>query len=267
MDSRWYQRLRFTMSRRRFFDRYSAGFTLIELLVVVAIIAVLAALLLPALSSARSSARTAVCINNLKQVGLAQTSYTVDYNLFPFCGSDMDSHTYNFGELTNSAKYWPSGGPLAYSWVWACHEYLGGWGILTCPDDPYYRQYGSMISYDMNCASFPKDTSHASLGSSEISAPRTTQIAVGEVGNPAALILCFDIRRGAWPGGDGSSYYGGMLPDLNNPSTAYGRHLMLINGVCCDGHVDSLKYAGWLAPWAGVGNPQNKQLPRFWYQY
>ena len=59
------------------------AFTLIELLVVLVIIGVLAALIMPALGRARGTARSAFCINNLRQLFLAAVLFSDDKGYYP----------------------------------------------------------------------------------------------------------------------------------------------------------------------------------------
>ena len=66
------------MSRAR---RWRA-FTLIELLVVIAIISILAALLVPAVKKAQFAALNALCISNMRQIGVGMSVYMNDRNMY-----------------------------------------------------------------------------------------------------------------------------------------------------------------------------------------
>lgn len=77
--------------------RHVRAFTLIELLVVVAIIALLISMLTPALGRARDTSKAAVCMSNLRSLGLAVSTYAaVNGDRLPTVGAahggSVDEH-------------------------------------------------------------------------------------------------------------------------------------------------------------------------------
>ncbi len=64
---------------RRATARRPGGFTLVELLVVIGIIALLIGILLPSLSRARASAKTLVCLSQVRQTAFAFQLYANEY--------------------------------------------------------------------------------------------------------------------------------------------------------------------------------------------
>ncbi|MGB9677105.1 MAG: type II secretion system protein [Candidatus Ratteibacteria bacterium] len=71
------------------------GLTIIEMIFVIVIITILSALLLPALKKARERARTAVCMNNLKQIYLSFYMYISDYDdYFPSAQDPVSLSSY-----------------------------------------------------------------------------------------------------------------------------------------------------------------------------
>lgn len=85
------------------------AFTLIELLVVIAIVALLVALLLPALGAARRAGRKAVCMSNLRQLGIGYGTYAIDFRdtiaTFSWKPGNKES---DFADLR------PPGGPFGF---------------------------------------------------------------------------------------------------------------------------------------------------------
>lgn len=65
---------------QKLFQKFKDGFSLIELLLVFFIISVLSAIILPALKKVREKARQAICMNNLKQIGLSFYMYIDDFD-------------------------------------------------------------------------------------------------------------------------------------------------------------------------------------------
>lgn len=58
------------------------AFSLVELLVVISLIGVLVAILLPSLAKARAAGRSAVCLSNAHQIGVAAAAYSADHREF-----------------------------------------------------------------------------------------------------------------------------------------------------------------------------------------
>jgi prepilin-type processing-associated H-X9-DG protein len=137
------------------------------LLVVIAIIAVLASLLLPALSGAKQKGKNTFCLNNLKQIGVANHIYLDDSNdKIPYAGIRF------------------VGGSAHWSWDDMLSSYLGtrippatmrggtptNYLIRTiqCPSDrvkmntssgyaKLYRRSYSMPAYSMTAANWPPE--------------------------------------------------------------------------------------------------------------
>ena len=123
------------------------AFTLLELLVVMAILGVLAALLLPTLTRSRETARAAVCMSNLHQIGVALQLYLQENNNRLPVMRDVSTNT------NTPAPTLP--GPDT-----VLATQLGNVAVLRCPSDNQglFQQTGS--SYSWNSLLNGQDAGH-----------------------------------------------------------------------------------------------------------
>jgi prepilin-type N-terminal cleavage/methylation domain-containing protein/prepilin-type processing-associated H-X9-DG protein len=161
-------------------SKVKRAFTLIELLVVIAIIAILAALLLPALLKAKIKAHTARCLSNLRELGFANSLYTLDYGeKFPFRNDRWERMEFihvwallNPYVRTNGSFYrcLADRGPNNFVIV----EPLTNLGIRT-NDLPFPNSYWYWIAFFAEGSDFPLLVSH--------------QRSVGEVRYPSQKVI------------------------------------------------------------------------------
>jgi prepilin-type N-terminal cleavage/methylation domain-containing protein/prepilin-type processing-associated H-X9-DG protein len=119
----------------------SRGFTLIELLVVISIIGILGAIAFPLTFTAKESARRRVCMNNLRQIGMAITMYANDHGgLTP---PQPGAPSWALGKSMSQNKYnpcWFDASPKArdrfgvdYVVADVLMPYVGSREIFVCP--------------------------------------------------------------------------------------------------------------------------------------
>lgn len=237
------------------------GFTLVELLVVIGIIAVLLGMLLPSLSRAREAAKSAVCLSNLHQMGVAAESYvSSEAGRYPIA-------YYDFYD-----------GPTTYSYCWDLTTVStpgqttrviagllwGGQGTQKIQQCPSFS--GAANWADNPYTGYNYNTSYIGHGENEsISAPAT----VSQIARPALIAIFGD---GQWANG-ANKFMRAPQPSPGDATfdgrwagTQGFRHLGATNVAFCDGHGQSLttRYtqnkdgAGFVAPGTGFLSDTNR---------
>jgi prepilin-type N-terminal cleavage/methylation domain-containing protein/prepilin-type processing-associated H-X9-DG protein len=245
-------------------DADRQGFTLVELLVVIAIIAVLIALLLPALSTARRQARSAGCLSNLRQIGLAFQMYQNDDNgqCFAFADDTTGIWMYQLEPYTaniDAIRYCPEAtevpNPSTATWggafyAWTIYGQPGSYGMNSWLNPNYVsggvlHGGGTEWGYD-----YPQDT---------ITFPVLNSTMVPSFADANWL--------NGWPLDTDAPSSNLNDAGQTNPDTlpryCTNRHGRTTNVLFVDGHAESIDLAGlWKLQWNANFTPQTVTIPQ-----
>jgi len=116
------------------------GMTAIELLVVITVLGLLIGLLLPAVQAAREAGRRAQCVNNLRQIGLALSSYQESHRVFPSGdnGAGFSAHAMILPQLEQTPLFNSVNFEAGLGIVATAENQTAGRSILSlflCPSD------------------------------------------------------------------------------------------------------------------------------------